>query len=214
MGMFLNYHNIADNYTPNNLVKRFPTGKSYTKLCSQAASKPYEEYDIKGNLIGYYWHYQQTLNLEFNIDGEITIESDALVLTTAGETPDIAQGTINQRAYNIVDLRSWTCTAQVGSTYVWTEDSEFTYDENGTKDVYISAEDYLKDKYVQVTIYNFRMNPIHTQKFKGSPKVILAIDKELSQKMTCGVYYCEAVVFDDDVTIPVFTKQDCIFNVR
>ena len=69
MGMFLNYQNIANSY-PNNLVNAFPSCDICSKLNPLEASKPYEEYNIKGDLIGYFWRYGETLNLEFDIDGE------------------------------------------------------------------------------------------------------------------------------------------------
>ena len=99
MGMFLNYQDIAGNYQPpNNLIRSFPVGKSYTKLDPIQASKPYEEYNAKGELIGYFWHYGESLNLEFNIDGEITIEGDAIVLSVKGQTPPQIVGHPKQRA--------------------------------------------------------------------------------------------------------------------
>jgi hypothetical protein len=104
--MFTNYNSIPENYVPNNLVRSFPVGRSYTKLDPIQASKPYEEYDAKGELIGYFWRYGETLNLEFNIDGEITVEDDAIVLTSAGTTPDNATGKILQRAYNVIDKKN------------------------------------------------------------------------------------------------------------
>lgn len=215
MGMFLNYHNIADNYTPNNLVCSFPVGKSYTKLAPVQASKPYEEYNKKGELIGYFWRYGETLNLEFNIDGEITVESDAIVYVQEGDGPDISTvAYLNQRAYNIEDFRSWTCTKIVEDNYIWEEDSEFVYDETAGYKVYVSAEDFLSDKNLQVTIYNFRMEPIYTKIYEGSTQIIFPIDLELSKKMKRGIYYCELSVFNDDMKMKIFDSHDCILSVK
>ena len=215
MGMFLNYHNIADNYVPNNLVCSFPVGKSYTKLAPVQASKPYEEYNKKGELIGYFWRYGETLNLEFNIEGEITVESDAIVYVEEGDGPDISTvAYLNQRAYNIEDFRSWTCTKIVEDNYIWEEDSEFVYDENAGYKVYVSADDFLSDKNIQVTIYNFRMEPIHTEIFEGTTQVILPITTELSEKMRRGVYYCELVVFNSDLKMKIFDSHDCVLSVK
>ena len=41
-------------------------------------NKPYEEYDVEGKLIGYYWYHKDTINLEFNIEGEITLVDDTI----------------------------------------------------------------------------------------------------------------------------------------
>ena len=213
MSMFLNYHNISDNYKPNNLICTFPVGKSYTKLDPVQASKPYEEYDSKGNLIGYFWHYGETLNLEFNIDGEITVEDDALILTSKGSIPSPLEGALMQRAYNTADKRSWTCTDIVDNTFIWTEDAEFTYDESG-KSVYVTAADYMKDKQVCVTLYNFRMEPIHSETFNGNTKIIFSITTELSKKLVRGIYYCSLTVFNDSVNLPIFSSADCTLLVK
>ena len=213
MSMFLNYHNISDNYKPNNLICTFPVGKSYTKLDPVQASKPYEEYDSKGNLIGYFWHYGEILNLEFNIDGEITVEDGSIILTSKGSVPSPLEGALMQRAYNTADKRSWTCTDIVDNTFVWTEDAEFTYDESG-KSVYVTAADYMKDKQVDVTLYNFRMEPIHSETFNGNTKIIFPITTELSKKLVKGIYYCSLTVFNDSVNLPIFSSSDCTLLVK
>lgn len=213
MNMFTNYNNIPENYVPNNLVCSLPVGKSYTKLDPIQASKPYEEYDAKGELIGYFWRYGETLNLEFNIDGEITVEDDAIVLTSAGQTPDNITGKILQKAYNVVDKKSWTCTSVINNISTWTEDEIFTYAENG-ESVYIPAEDFLKDKKVDVTIYNFRMEPIQTYIFEGTSKIVAEINSEISLKLVKGIYYCSLTVFNDKVNLPIFNSSDCTLIVK
>lgn len=213
MGMFLNYQNIANNY-PNNLVCSFPcVGKSYTKLDPVKASKPYEEYNSKGELIGYFWRYGETLNLEFNIDGEITVEDNAIVLTSKDAVPSPNTGALGLRAYNVYDKRSWTCTAISKGEFVWTIDEVFSYPENGTS-VYVTASDYMEDKHVEVCIYNFRMEPIHKEVFSGTTQVILRITKDLSEKLTRGIYYCSLRVFDEHINMPLFDSNDCTLLVK
>lgn len=216
MGMFLNYHNIADNYTPNNLICSFPVGKSYTKLDPIELSKPYEEYNAKGELIGYFWHYGETLNLEFHIDGEITVESDAIIFTNPKEFPTVnTRGKINQRAYNITDFRSWTCTNVVDDCYyVWKEDAIFEFDESSSTSIYVPAQEYLRDKFVDLTIYNFRMEPIYQETTKAGTSVVFEIDQELSNAMLKGIYYCSLSVFNDDMRQTIFTAHDCTLLVK
>ena len=215
MGMFLNYQDIAANYTPNNLYKKFPQYSNASKLQPLDITKPYEEYDIKGNLIGYYWYYGNTINLDFTIDGEITVESDALILSNKGEYPDqTTVGKLRQKCYNIVDFISWTCTGIIDNSYIWTQDSEFTYPEYSDRPVYVSSEDYLKDKKILVTIYNFRHEPIVDKLFEGSPNIVFTIDKELSQLLIKNVYYCSLTVFNDDTNITIFSIEDCKLVVK
>lgn len=209
MGMFTNYHNIADNYVPNNLIKAYPTKCVPTKLNPIEASKPYEDYNAKGDLCGYFWRYGESINLEFNLDGEITVENDAIIYVANTDVPLYnTVGYIGQRAYNITTLNSWTCTNIIDDVYVWTHDAEFTYPESDGTSIYLSADDYLKDKNIRVTLYNFRMQPIDTRVFAGTPKIIYKINPEQSALMPRGIYYCSVDVFNSETSIKVFDPTD------
>lgn len=215
MGMFLNYQNIAKNYVPNNLINAFPSKMNSSKLDPLDASKPFEEYNAKGELTGYFWRQGETLNLEFNIDGEITLEADAILLTAHGQAPTTqTMGKVGQKAYNIVDLKSWRCVAVSAMQFIWQEDEEFTYPLNSDRSVYISAADYLKDKEVEVTLYNFRMEPICKKVFAASPTIVFEIDRELSAALPKGIYHCSVTVFNKDVCYTVFDSNDCDLLVK
>lgn len=218
MGMFLNYQNIADNYRPNNLVCSFPVGKSYTKLDPVDASKPFEEYDAKGDLIGYSWRYGETLNLEFNIDGEIVVESDCIIYAAHNDGPTaLTAGYVGRRAYNILDFISWTCIAVSPDeeVFLWEQDEIFEHDlENATDSVYVSATDYLADKHLELKICNFRYETVFSKVFEGTSKLIFNIDSILSKQLVKGIYYCELTVLGDDLVTPIFTKNDCVFLVK
>lgn len=212
--MFKNYQNINPDYIPDNTTCTHTHCRSYTKLCPTTASKPYEEYDAKGNLIGYSWRYGETLNLDFNIDGEITVEDTAIILKAAGQLPPVDYGVIGQRAYNIVDLKSWTCTAIIDGRCEWAEDKPFKYDETADRSVYITADAYLKDKSIIVTLYNFRFEEVVRQSFKGSSHVVFPIDSDLSKKLVKGIYYCTMFVVTEGSAIPLFTTSDCTLLIK
>jgi len=215
MSMFLNYHDIADNYTPNNLIKAFPQKLNDCKLDPVDASKPYEDYNVKGELIGYFWRYGETLNLEFNIDGEVTVESDAILYKASGQKPTTStKGRVGQKLYNIIDLISWTCVSNIRREYVWQQDAEFTYPLNGDKSVYVTAADYLADKQVEVTLYNFRMEPLCKKIYAGSPQIIFSIDRELSCSLPRGIYYCSVKVFNDETMFTIFDVTDGSLTVK
>ena len=76
--MFTNYQNLSDTYIPNNLSEHKCKPESYTKLSPIDTSKPYELYDAKGELEGYFWHYGETINLDFSITGEIILDDGSL----------------------------------------------------------------------------------------------------------------------------------------
>lgn len=216
--MFTNYQSeLIESYQPNNIVNRFSAPMVNTKLNSTDASKPYEEHNAKGEHIGYSWYYGETVNLDFEIEGEVTVEPDAFISTTSGTTPDASlTDSAGKKYYNLKDLRSW-CSYIVDNKLVWIEDSEFTYPDSGAnlKSMYIPAATYLKNKVITVTLYNFRMEPIHYWNVKShNSKVVCSIDKELSMKLRKGVYYCSVTVEDESATFTVFNSDDCLLLVK
>lgn len=215
MRMFSNYQDLAANYTPNNLRYEFPILSHCSKLCSSDKTKPYEEYNVEGELVGYFWNYGDTLNLDFSIDGEVTVEGDAIVLTTYNLSPDVStKGYVGQRCYNVLDLKSWTCTSVDKDKYTWTLDTEFTYPSESDRSVYISAQDYLVNKDIEVTLYNFRMEPIVIKHFTGNSQVLFDIDAELSRKLVKGIYYCSMRVYDTMMSQIIFSPTDCKLLVK
>ncbi len=215
MGMFLNYQNIADNYMPNNLINAFPLKVTDSKLYPTDASKPYEEYNVKGELDGYFWRYGDTLNLEFSLDGEITLEGNSIVVSSRGVTPtNSTAGRVGQRFYNVLDFTSYTCVSTMGGRYIWEKDPVFTYPSCAEKTVYVSASDYLADKDVEVTIYNFRLEPICKKIYKGATTIVFPIDTELSSVLVKGIYYCSLRVFSATMSATVFEPTDCKLLVK
>lgn len=83
--MFTNYQNLSEYYTPNNLAKYQQRPCSYTKFNSNNITYPYELYNAKGELEGYFWHYGDQIELAFELSGELTLENE----TGTGEYVDI-----------------------------------------------------------------------------------------------------------------------------
>lgn len=215
MRMFSNYQDLANNYIPNNLMYSFPSCTKQSKLAPVESSKPYEEYDVHGELIGYFWHYGDTVNLDFTIDGEITVETDAIIFSAHNMYPtNTTEGFIGQRCYNVADFKSWTCVSVQNGIYYWTEDAEFTYPSDASQSVYMSAEDYLRDKEIDVVLYNFRMEPICKRTFSGSPQVVFQIDAELSATLVKGIYYCSVNVYNSKMNQTIFDSSDCKLLVK
>lgn len=67
MDLFTNYENLSTSYTPYNLTKFVPD--------FERTSLPLEEYNAKGELIGYSWHYGDSIVLEFNTSGKVTYDN-------------------------------------------------------------------------------------------------------------------------------------------
>lgn len=109
--MFTNYENLSDNYIPNNLAKHQCKPKSYTKLCPINTSKPYELYNAKNELEGYFWYQGDSINLDFTITGEIILDDGSL----SGEYIDAADF-LKDKSYTIklYDFRLNEIYSQVG----------------------------------------------------------------------------------------------------
>ena len=215
MGMFSNYNTkLLELYKPNNLMNSFHTPDSCSKLSPIDASKPYEEFDSKGKHVGYSWRQGETLNLEFSLEGEITVESDAFVHYTKGDTPfGMSAQHPGQKYYNVSDMKSWHCYFE-GNKTIWVEDEEFTYPETGMdlQSVYMPATEYVKDKNVVVTLFNCRMEPVHTwYPDVNNSKILCYVDKDLSESLAKGIYYCSVIVEDELVRFSLFDTNDCIF---
>ena len=198
MGIFDNYQNLDNAYVPNNLSQLFPK-----KIpCHRPQfKKPFEDYNAEGKLIGYYWYYGNTVSLNFNITGEIIVEDTDIIYTAIGQRPTVnTVGQIGCKAYNVIDLLSWTLVSIHDNSYIWEQDSEFTCPNNGQRNVYFTSEQFLKDRYVKITILNFRKEPIYQETFAGDQSIVLNIDENLSAKLIKGVYYYNLEIFGQDGT--------------
>lgn len=211
--------NMFDNYT---ITSEQPCNLN-RKHVNKSCRKPYEEYNAEGKLVGYYWYYGDAINLQFEITGEVSVDNDAIVYTALGDYPTTSTiGTIGQKAYNITESKSWTCSEiiesndQIEYIYIWLEDSEFKYPDNGGKAIYISASQYLTGKKARIEIFDFRYNKILEQVIDASSINNFNIDLETSAKLLKGIYYCQvSLLSDKSVTYLNNVNEDAItFNVR
>ena len=213
--MFVNYDNINKLYQPNNM-SNMTKAKCITKL-------PYEEYNTKGELIGYYWYYGDTVNLEFDIYGELTVMANSIIYKASGEEPTTTTiGTIGQQAYNIIDYKSWTCTSIENNKYTWTLNDKYLSDESidieeSPQNIYITAKDFLADKQLILTFYNFRGENIYQQMFNGVSPLTVAIDEKTSKEVfQKGIYYISLIATNKNntINITIIDQPDYIINVK
>ena len=219
MSLFTNYDNINDNYIPNNLNIAAPSPRKVFDY-----DPPYNEYNIKGDFVGFSWHYGESFDLTLSISKTIYVEESAIIYRETGEHPDDSRaGFIGQRAYNIVDNKTWVCVAirmnedgsnykkednEYGTTfiiyedsfiqYVWQEQEEFTYPANGTKPVIIDSQKGIEDKRVEMKISNFRFEPIYIDELPGMPTVTFHISPDDSKKIRKGIYYVTFTTYGED----------------
>ena len=65
MGLFSKFDNIYNTNLSASQIENMKVGRL-----------PYEDYDKEGNLVGYFWHYGDTIELDIEITGNIVAESD------------------------------------------------------------------------------------------------------------------------------------------
>ena len=95
------------------------------------------------------------------IQEKVKVEDNAIVYTVTEETPtENTQGEIGQMAYNTVDLLCWKCRGLFDDIYIWDKQDQFTYPENGTKEVTLIVHKDISGNKVKVNIYNFRMEKV------------------------------------------------------
>ena len=72
--MFSNFTNLNTTYTPNPFQKTYPSMQTDNQLKSNHPNKPYEVKNPDGSIKGYFWYYGNSVELVFNVEGEITLE--------------------------------------------------------------------------------------------------------------------------------------------
>ena len=152
MNMFKNYDNIPATYVPNNRDAK-PLGREFM-------IKPLEEYNAKGELIGYSWRQGESVELEFVVDGEV-------------------------------------------------------YYDDGS--YYQDADTYLSNKRFELTLYNFRYEPVKVlTALSIQNKISFIIDTETSSAIMKGIYYPSLVCIDDKNNIQhvLFKGSDCTLIVK
>lgn len=203
---------------PDNLIETL----NYPPQCPHRdelarPNKPYEEYDADGNLIGYSWYQGDTIQLAFHIDGKINVENNAIVYTSYGDAPTVAtEGIINQKAYNIVDLKSWTCQGQTATEYIWTLDTQFVNPSYTSRSYYISASTYLANKILHFKVLNYRRQIIFESKQTAASDIYFTISRENSLKIVKGTYTVELDCIDVDniEKLAIIAGTDCQLYVR
>lgn len=205
--MFDNYENISTQYTPSNLdnCPKKPN-KCNPMLKPLQPVKPYEEYNAEGQLIGYWWVYGDTINLEFDLSGYVTIDDD----DTYVEIRDfIKDKEIYVQLYNFRHEQIASMNFN-GSDY-----QEVTYSvakkvNRFTQGIYYVLED---DTYEPVVLpRDFNKDTIYYK--KDDVEIIFPIDKKLSAQMEKGTYYCSISIRNDDLISTIFYQEECTLVVK
>lgn len=193
MGMFTTYDTIDPNYIPDNTSPKI--SDEYTTI---EETLPRMVYDLKGRFIGYSWNYGDTFDFDIDVNEAITVREDSIIYTKSNQCPNENTPALysGHQAYNIVDSKSWTCVGKSNGVYIWVEDDTLTYPIDGDKSVTLNTD--MTDSTIQVDIFNFRWEPIHSFTTNGSGTISCKFDTEVSNKLLRGAYYCTVKVLGVD----------------
>lgn len=194
MSMFTDYDNQPDNYVPNNIRDVLCPPRLFL-----TDGLPIEEQNVLGKFIGYTWHYGDTFDFIIPIQEKVKVEDNAIVYTVTEETPtENTQGEIGQMAYNTVDLLCWKCRGLFDDIYIWDKQDQFTYPENGTKEVTLIVHKDISGNKVKVNIYNFRMEKVMDRWFEGEDSITLSLSEEDYKILVPDIYTFEIVIYNED----------------
>lgn len=183
--MFTTYDNQPDFYIPDNMhLKPLPPinlevdNESLHGICRD------------GRFYGYWWKYGDSIKIPISANLTISVDSHSFIYDVPGECPSMYQpGFVGQKAYNIVDVQSWTMIRYVPETgmYLWAKDEKLTYPSNGELSLEIMPN--MKGKKIVAQIVNFRKEEIFKFEFCDMNKCFIELDKEKSSKLLRGNYY-------------------------
>ena len=107
MGMFDNYQN--ESYTAYNLTPR-----KESHLIERYFHSPIIGYDKYNNIKCFIWDPEDKFTLNLNLGIKVKVFSNSIIYQGANLAPgNQTEGFLGQKAYNLVDGKSWTCKGKV-----------------------------------------------------------------------------------------------------
>lgn len=80
---------------------------------------------------------------------------------------------------------------------------------------YIPVEDFIKNKVLTFTMYNFRGEPVITKDFEGSVDIAFNIDGEYTKLLTNGTYTVSLTLWDGETfNKTIYSREDCIITIK
>ena len=193
MGMFDNYTGLRYTFYPTNNTTE-NTNYRYVFV----TNPPYPCENIKGNIVSLMWKVGENVSFDVNMQPTVKVESDAIILTVSGETPNaVAAGThIGTRAYNTADIKTWVLKRVFVNTegvteYDWQEDTSFTLPVRGQKPVLLQTLKDVDISEIDFTIYGYNHEELYNAKLPYRLTVPMLITKEIAEVLIRGNFIFE-----------------------
>lgn len=71
--MFSNFTNFDTTYQQNPFQPNYPQAQNNSNIQQVNVNKPFEILNDDGSIKGYFWYFGNSVNLEFDIDGEVIL---------------------------------------------------------------------------------------------------------------------------------------------
>ena len=204
--LFDNYDNLGSQYIPSNMNCQNTVPKNNPFLEPVGPKRPYEERNAQGELIGYWWTYGDTVDLDFELSGDVTIDGEDSYIDVRDFIKDkqlkielfnFRHEEINTTIYEGKDYATQT-TYKVADVCKLTSGIYYTYN-NGTYEPVVLPTNY------QAGVVYYEQEPIH---------VVKPIDLTLSQELVKGTYYCSFSIISTDLSATVFYQDSCTLVVK
>ena len=207
--MFEQYDNLSSQYIPSNMNKGSCLPKQNPFLDPLVPKKPYEEINAEGELVGYWWNYGDTINLEFELSGQVEIENDSL--PTYVTARDFING--KQIQINIYNFRHEQILTKLfdGKDY---QEFLYEYAPYVTKKTSGIFYTYNDGTYTAVQLpENFEQN---TKYYKQKDvTIVFPIDEDISKSLTKGIYYCSLIIIDENnMYYTIINQNDFTLTVK
>ncbi len=206
--IFDNYDNLQQQYIPSNMNNKPCPPKANPFLDPAIPKQPYCEYNAEGNLVGYWWAYGNTVNLEFDLSGEVTVENDNYI----DVREFIKDKQIKINVYNfrheiidtmLFDGKDYQSFVKVDNITNQSIGLFYIYDED--TDTYSGVQ--LPEGYEAGTQY-YISNPEDVE-------IVYPIDADKSASMfEKGTYYCSLSIIGKGLNETVFFEENCTLMVR
>ena len=204
--IFDNYDNLKEQYIPSNMNNKPCPPPPNPKLDPAIPKKPYCDYNAKGELVGYWWPYGNTVNLEFELSGEATTDDTYFDVRDFIKNKQIQiklynfrHEVIDTKLYDGKDYQSFVkvkgiTKKSIGLFYIYDEET----------DQYIGVK--LPEAYEEGRDY-YISNP-------DPVCIVYPIDEAMSLTLEKNTYYCSLSIINKGINETVFYQEDCTLTVR